>query len=99
MNTLTLYLVIIALIAMLAGVVYVSIKSMQKAKADRIKYENEIASLKKNIAQLVHHAEELAEIKHDQKETESALQEAKTDEEIADIVAAVINANNSRMCK
>ena len=99
MNTLTLYLVIIALIAMLAGVVYVSIKNMQKAKADRIKYENEIASLKKNIAQLVQHAEELAGIKHNQKETESALQEAKTDEEIADIVAAVINSNNNRVRK
>lgn len=99
MNPLTPYLVIAALAVMLAGAVYAAVRKAQKARAERIRYENEIAGLKKNIAHLVRHAEELAEIRHSQKETESALQEAKTDEEIADIISAVINLNNDRLRK
>jgi|GEM_PF-3093568 len=99
MNPLTLYLVIAALAVILAGTFYAAIRNAEKAKAERIKYEKEIANLKKNIVQLVQHAEWLAEIKHTQKETESALQEANTDEEITDIVNTVISANNNRVRK
>ena len=65
--TLTIILVLIVIIATLAGVVYVTIKSNKKLKNENKQLAGKIEQLNTNIAYLVKHSQELAQI-HKEKE-------------------------------
>jgi hypothetical protein len=51
------------------------------------------------MAYLVQHAEEIAEIESDQSKVQEEIHNAKTDEEVADIINAIININNAKLRK
>ena len=65
----------------------------QKIKAFQIENEN----LQKNIAYLMKHTEEIQKIKTEAEKISDKINGAKTDEEISDIVSAIISANNDRV--
>lgn len=97
MNPITPWLVCAALFLMLAFAVYAAIKTFQK-KTQEIKHlEGEVQKQKENMAYLVKHAQELAEIEKDQDKIQEEIQNAKSDEEVADIINAIININNSKL--
>ena len=97
MNPITPWLVCFALFLMLAFAVYAAIKTFQK-KTQEIKHlEGEVQKQKENMAYLVKHAQELAEIEKDQDKIQEEIQNAKSDEEVADIINAIININNSKL--
>ena len=92
--------VIIALVVLLvifgatiSGLVKERKTLKQKIKAFQIENEN----LQKNIAYLMKHAEEIQRIQKDADEISNKINGAKTDEEISDIVSAIISANNDRV--
>ena len=60
-------------------------------------YKIENKDLQTNIAYLVKHAEEIQRIQKDADEISNKINGAKTDEEISDIVSAIISANNDRL--
>ena len=95
--TLTIIFVLIAVIATLAGVVYVTIKSNKKLKNEDKQLSGKIKQLNTNIAYLVKHSQELAQIHKEKEKTFERIEEARTDEEIADIVSIIVNANNQRV--
>ena len=66
-----------------------------KQKLEGFQIENE--SLQQNIAYLVKHAEEIQRIQKDADEISNKINGAKSDEEICDIVSAIISANNGRV--
>lgn len=66
-----------------------------KQKLNGFQIEND--NLQKNIAYLVKHAEEIQRIQKDADEISNKINGAKTDEEISDIVSAIISANNDRL--
>ena len=66
-----------------------------KQKLEGFQIENE--SLQQNIAYLVKHAEEIQRIQKDADEISNKINGAKSDEEISDIVSAIISANNDRL--
>ena len=68
---------------------------MQKNKIEVL--EDEIKSLKSDIAYLVKHIEEISRIKNEADKISDKINGAKTDEEVADIVSVIINANNDRV--
>lgn len=87
-------LCMVAIIAVLASAVFVLFRLWRKEKnmAKELREENKKKDA--NIAHLYRHAEELAEIKRNSGEEYRRLEDAKTDEEIAAVVAAVIAGNN-----
>lgn len=97
MNPITPWLVCAALLVMLIFAVYAAIKTFQK-KTQEIKHlEGEVQKQKENMAYLVKHAQELAEIEKDQDKIQEEIQNAKSDQEVADIINAIININNSKL--
>jgi nitrate/nitrite-specific signal transduction histidine kinase len=59
--------------------------------------EETIKAKNKSIAFLYLHAQELAEIKKDKERKDEILNDAKTNEEIAAVVASIV-ANNNKLC-
>ena len=92
----TLLIQIAIYIVLICIIVFVSM-TCRKLQAEKTKLEVELQAQKANLAFMVRHAEELAQIKKDQKTTDQKIAEAKTDEEIIDIINAVIASNNDRV--
>ena len=88
------FIVIILIAAGVAGILWTLLQEKTKENED---LRSELADQKSNVAYIVHHAEELAVIEHDAKEEGIKIAEAKTDEEIADIISAIISVNNNRV--
>ena len=66
-----------------------------KQKVEAFQIENE--NLQQNIAYLMKHTEEIQKIKNEADKISEKINGAKTDEEISDIVSAIISANNDRV--
>lgn len=99
MNLITPWLVCVALFVMLVSAVFVGIKTL-KAKSDEVKrLDGELEKQKQNMAYLVKHAEEIAKIESDEDKMQEEIRNAKTDEEVVDIINAIINLNNARVRK
>lgn len=95
--TVTIILVLIAVIAILGGVVSVFHKDNKKLKAENKQLLSKNEQLNKNIVYLVKHANELAQIQKDKEKTFQRIEETRTDEEIAEIVSVIVNTNNNRV--
>ena len=66
-----------------------------KQKVEAFQIENE--NLQQNIAYLMKHTEEITKIKNEAEKISEKINGAKSDEEISDIVGAIISANNDRL--
>ena len=66
-----------------------------KQKVEAFQIENE--NLQQNIAYLMKHTEEITKIKKEADKISDKINGAKSDEEISDIVSAIISANNDRV--
>lgn len=99
MNPITPWLVCFALFLMLAFAVYAAIKT-QKKNLDEIKrLEAELVKQKQNMAYLIKHTEEIAMIEKSEDHVQEEIRNAKSDEEVSDIINAIININNARVRK
>ena len=99
MNPITGWLVAIALLTISLAVGYVGAKLI-KSKDKEIKLlEGELEQAKTNIAYLYRNAKEIAKIEKDEKKVSEEIKNAKSDEEIFDIINTVIAANNDRVRK
>lgn len=91
--TLILILVIIALLVIIIALA----KVCRKAQVDKARTEKDLQKQKENTIYLAKHAEELAQIQKDEKQTEAKISEAKSDEEVLNIINTIIDANNSKL--
>ena len=97
MNTLTIVLIMLAIIVMLAAIVWVEFKQIKKLNERKKALEASYREAQRNISYLVKHQKEIAEIKTASGEKLEEIAEAKTDEEIFEIVNSVIAPTHSRM--
>ena len=97
MNTLTIVLVMLAIIVMLAAIVWVEFKQIKKLNERKKSLEASYRDAQRNISYLIKHQKEIAEIKTASGEKLEEIAEAKTDEEIFEIVNSVIAPTHSRM--
>jgi len=88
-----------AVIIFLILVLVIVIKSLNSLKKENKRLEGELEQAKTNIAYLYRNAKEIAKIEKDEKKVAEEIKNAKSDEEIFDIVNTVIAANNSRVRK
>lgn len=97
MNTLTIILVMLAVIVILVAVIWAEFKQIKQLKERKKALEDSYKEAQRNIAFLVKHQKEIAEIKTEEGEKLEQIAEAKTDEEIFEIVNSVIAPNHSGM--
>lgn len=97
MNTLTIILVILAVIVTLIGIIWAEHKQIKSLKERQKALEASYREAQRNISYLVKHQKEIAEIKTAEGEKLAQIAEAKTDEEIFNIVNSVIAGNNSKL--
>ena len=94
-------LTIILAEAMIILILIASIQSLFKKNRDTKQklegYQIENENLHKNIAYLINHSEEINRIKNEADKISDKINGAKTDEEISDIVSAIISTNNDRV--
>ena len=87
----------LAIIVMLAAVVYVEYQQIKKLNQRKKELEASYREAQRNIAFLVKHQQEIAEIKTAEGEKLEQIAEAKTDEEIFEIINSVVAINNSKL--
>lgn len=92
---LTLILIVVILVLIILAVVLIYFLKKDNSKIKHL--EEEVKTQQQNILYLYKHAEELALIEKDEKLTEGKIQEAKSDEEVLDIINAILAVNNGRV--
>lgn len=97
MNPITPWLVSFALFIILTFALYAGIKTLRKKDQEIKHLEGEVQKQKQNMAYLVKHGQEIAAIEKEQDKVQEEIRNAKSDEEVADIINAIININNSKL--
>ena len=97
MNAITVILVLLAVIAIMGGILYVLIKDLQAQKKENQNLNNRLESARINIEQLSAFVDKLLEIKTDEKSVSQKIKEAKSDEEVHEIIASIIALINNRV--
>jgi uncharacterized protein HemX len=97
MNTLTIILVMLAIIVIMGGVIYALIKDRIKQKKEMQELKNEINSARENVKQLSDFIRNSDKIRKEEKQIAEKIKEAKTDEEVHEIINDIIALNNSRV--
>jgi prefoldin subunit 5 len=95
--TVTLILVLIAVIVTLGAVVYVLAKRIKEIKKEKSDLQNRLESARVNIEHLSKYIDDLLKIKSDEKSVSQKIKEAKNDEEVFNIIADIVGANNNRV--
>ena len=95
--TVTLILVLIAVIVTLGGIIYVLVKSTRSKKKEIANLNSRLESAKINIEQLSKYIDKLQKIKSEEKSISNKIKEAKTDEEVFNIIADIVADNNDRV--
>ena len=92
---LTLILILIILLVSIALVIFVKkyIKQVKENKA----LEDEIKKKNESISYLYLHAEEIMKLNDEKDKIENEINNAESNEEIADIISAIVTANNSKL--
>lgn len=93
----TVILVLIAVVAIMGGVIYCLIRDRKKQKDEIKELKNIINSEKKNLEQLSEYITKLDNIRKDEKELAAKIKEAKTDEELQKIINDIVALNNDRV--
>ena len=97
MNTVTVILVMLAIIVICGAVIYALIKDHIKQKKEIQELKNEINSARENVKQLSDFIRNSDKIRKEEKEIAEKIKEAKTDEEVHNIINDIIALNNSRV--
>lgn len=97
MNPITPWFVCAALLLITVFVAYVAIKTVKDKNKELKHLKGELQKQKENMAYLVKHAEEIAKIESNEDQVQEEIRNAKSDEEVADIINAIINVNNSKL--
>lgn len=97
MNTITIILVMVAIIAIMCGVIYALIRDGKKQKQEIKELQNEIISARENVKQLTDFIRNSDKIRKEEKQIAEKIKEAKTDEEVHNIINDIIALNNSRV--
>jgi hypothetical protein len=81
----------------MAGIIYSLVKKIREIKKDRERLENELVSVKANLTSMTVYIQKILAIKNDTQSNVEKIKEAKTDEEVLNILSDIISANNNRV--
>lgn len=95
--TITIIIALVIILVIAIAVIHNIWKKNRDLKQKLSGYQIENENLQKNISYLIKHTEEIQNIKNEADKISDKINGAKTDEEVADIVSAIIAANNDRL--
>ena len=93
----TFILVLFAIIVTMGGVIYALIRDRKAQKKEIQELKNEINSARENVKQLSEYIKNSDKIRKEEKEIAEKIKEAKTDEEVHEIITSIIALNNNRV--
>lgn len=96
MKIMLVMLVVILVLLFLLFILGSALKAVLKQKK---KLSDTVGKQKSNINNLVQYATKISEIKDGKSDMERKIQEAKSSEEVSDIVAGIVASNNRRLQK
>ena len=97
MNTLTIILIVAAVITILCSVVYVMGKRLKALNKELTDAKAEIKKQGENLSYIVKHSEEISRIRHEEKTVEKAIEGAQSNEELFNVINDIISNNNNRV--
>lgn len=97
MNTLTVILILIAVIVTMGGIIYILLKDKKAKKKEIEQLKDKLTSANENLFAMKHYIEKILAIKSDTQTNVEKIKEAKTDEEVLSILSDIISANNNRV--
>ena len=97
MNEVTLILLMLAVIAIMSGIIWYLIKTIQEKKKEISNLNVKIQSARVNIEQLSDYIDKILKIKNDEKSISQKIKEAESDEEVYNIIADIVSSNNNRL--
>ena len=97
MNKVIFYLIILACFVTLIGIIYALIRDIKKLKEENRLLEGKLSSARSNVEQLTKYIQNTDKIRKDEKKIAEKIEDAKTDEEVHDIINDIIALNNSRV--
>ena len=87
----------VAIIVIMGGIIYALIRDRKAQKKEIQELKNEINSARENVRQLSEYIKNSDKIRKEEKEIAEKIKEAKTDEEVHNIINSIIALNNSRV--
>jgi predicted Holliday junction resolvase-like endonuclease len=93
----TYILSLFAVLVMLAGVIYALIRDRKAQKREIQNLQNQLISARENVRQLSEYIKNSDKIRKEEKEIAEKIKEAKTDEEVHNIINDIIALNNNRV--
>ena len=87
----------VAIIVIMGGIIYALIRDRKAQKKEIQELKNEINSARENVRQLSEYIKNCDKIRKEEKEIAEKIKEAKTDEEVHNIINDIIALNNSRV--
>lgn len=97
MSFVTVVLILIAIIAIMGGVIFALIRDIKSLEKENAETKNRLESARVNIEQLSKYIDDLLKIKSDEKSVSQKIKEAESDEEVFNIIADIVGANNNRV--
>ena len=97
MSFVTVALILIAIIAIMGGVIFALIRDIKSLKKENEETKNRLKSARVNIEHLSKYIDDLLKIKSDEKSVSQKIKEAKNDEEVFNIIADIVGTNNNRV--
>ena len=93
------YIIAGLVVFILIIILYCTAKVCKQLQVENFELKENIGKQQKTIADLLRHAEEVAQISQDKGKVEDAIQNAKTDEELVNIANAIVGINNDKLPK
>ena len=97
MSSLVFYLVILACFVTMGAIIYALGRDIKQLKKENELWKNKLAGARENVLQLSEFIRNSDKIRKEEKQIADMIKEAKTDEEVHNIIADIITLNNSRV--
>ena len=93
----TFILIAIIIFLVMVGIIYILFRKVQAEKKEIQILKNELNSAHENVKQLTDYIRNSDKIRKEEKEIAEKIKEAKTDEEVHNIINDIIALNNNRV--
>ena len=95
--TIILFLIMLVVIIAMGGVIFIFSKTNKNNKKQIEDLKTRLEAARANVEQLSKYIDKLLNIKADEKTISEKIKEAENDEQVNEIIADIINANNNRV--
>ena len=97
MSKITFYLIILACFVTMIGVITALIRDIKKLRDENKQLNCKLYTARNNVEQLTNYIKSADRVRKEEKKIAEEIKDAKTDEEVHNIISNIIALNNSRV--